>query len=138
VLTNSGTDVALRAFADYYWPTAVVTASVGAAFLAQPNYMLEESFRPWVLPFSASFEWMATDVFSIITTISGNTSPFKLGYERTDRFTAVANMGGAFALSEQLTLRAGLTEEFFTFAATDVGVHLSLRYRFDEQWEPRQ
>jgi hypothetical protein len=137
-LTNGGTDIAVRLFADYRWPVAAVSGSLGVGFLSLPDYVPEESFRPWILPFFASFEWMLADSFSIVTTISGTTSPFELGYRRTDRFSAIANMGGVFALSDQLRLKLGLGQEFFTFAATDVGVHLALHYRFDEQWEPRR
>ncbi len=138
VLTNGGTDIALRVFADYTWPTASLSATAGVGYLSQPPYIPEDRFVPWILPFSVSFEWMATDTLSVITTMSGNTSPFRLGYERSDRFTAIATMGGAIALSERLELHAGLSEEFFTFAATDVAVHLALDYRFAQAWEPRQ
>jgi hypothetical protein len=138
VLTSGRADIALRLFADYTWPTASLSATLGAGYLSQPPYIPEDRFVPWILPFSVSFEWMATDTLSVITTISGNTSPFRLGYERTDRFTAIATMGGAIALREELKLHAGLSEEFFTFAATDVAVHLALDYRFTQAWEPRQ
>lgn len=138
VLTAGGTDVALRVFADYTWPTASLSATAGMGYLSQPPYIPEDRFVPWILPFSVSFEWMATDTLSVITTVSGNTSPFRLGYERSDRFTAIATMGGAVALSERLRLHAGLSEEFFTFAATDVALHLALDYRFAQAWEPRQ
>ena len=137
-LTNSGTDVALRAYADYRWPRAAVSASTGVAHLSQPDYIPEDSFRPWIIPFTASFEWMMSDTFSAATTIAGNTSPFELGYERTDRFTAMATMGGIFALGEQTRLQIGTSQEFFTFAATDVAVHLAVHYRFAQLWEPRQ
>ena len=138
VLTAGGTDIALRAFADYTWPTASLSVTSGVGYLSQPPYIPEDRFVPWILPFSASFEWMATDTLSVITTVSGNTSPFRLGYDRSDRFTAIATMGGAIALNERLRLHAGLSEEFFTFAATDVAVHLALDYRFAQAWEPRQ
>lgn len=136
--TNSGADVALRAFAEYRWPRADLSASTGVAYLSQPDYIPDASFRPWIIPFTASFEWMLSDGFSLGTTISGNTSPFDLGYDRTDRFTATATMGGIFALGEQTQLQIATSQEFFTFAATDVAVHLALSYAFAEPWEPRQ
>lgn len=138
VLTRAGTDVALRLFADYSWPAVSVSATLGAGYLSLPTYVPEDDFIGWILPFSLSFEWMATERLSAVTTITGNTSPFRLGYERSDRFTAVATMGGIVALSEQLRLQAALSQEFFTFAATDVALHLAVRYRFAQAWQPRR
>jgi hypothetical protein len=81
---------------------------------------------------------MATERLSAVTTVTGNTSPFRLGYERSDRFTAIANIGGVVALSDQLRLQAALSQEFFTFAATDVALHLAVDYRFAQAWAPRE
>lgn len=138
VLTSGGADIAVRLMGAYTWPRLALTAGVGAAYLSRPEYIPEDAFTPWVAPFHFSAEWMATEQFSFLTAVNGTTSPFELGYRRSDRFSAIALFGGGLAVNRRLTLRAAMGQEFFTFAATDVGLHVSLRYRFAERWEPRR
>jgi hypothetical protein len=96
--------------------------------MARPAFLQEEHFTGILIPFDLTIGRSIAPGsgrnLSILATISGSTSPFRLGYRRTDSFSATANIGGRIAVSSRDTFQLSFTQEFFTFAATDIGFHL--------------
>ncbi|SIQ08068.1 Protein of unknown function [Alkalispirochaeta americana] len=101
----------------------------GVAAVSRPAYLGSGNFHPLIVPFDATLGRALGNRASLVVTVSGSTSPFRLGYDRTDRHSATVNVGTRLALSERDVLQLSFTEEFFTFAATDIGFHLGWNRR---------
>ena len=122
-LGNGGVDAALRFYFDYDLPPVYFSASLGAAYLSRPAYLPANTFAPLVFPFFLSSEWALRPNNSALLTVSGTTSPFRTGYKRADKFSSTLNFGGRFSLGAADTLQLSMSQEFITFAATDVSLH---------------
>jgi len=122
-LNSGGFDGAVRFFAGYRLPPLEFAASIGSAYVSRPDFLRESEFSHLIFPFFFSTEWELQPHISALVTISGTSSPFKTGYRRADNFSAVANLGGGFSIDSQNHLQLSLSQEFFTFAATDVAIH---------------
>lgn len=122
-LNSGGFDGAVRFFAGYRLPPLEFAASIGSAYLSRPAFLRDTEFSHIIFPFSFSAEWALQPHISALVTMSGTSSPFKTGYKRADNFSAVATFGGSFIIDPQNRIRLSMSQEFFTFAATDVAVH---------------
>ncbi len=123
-LLSGGIDIALRLYADYAVSHFSFNASVGAAYLSTPGILLESEFIHIVLPFSLTIDWQFHPTLAFIGTINGTTSPYKTGYIRADRFNSTFTFGSRFVLSPDSSLEISMSQEFLTFAATDVALNL--------------
>lgn len=122
-LNSGGLDAALRFYFDYALPPVNFTASLGAAYLSRPDYIPRSAFVPLIFPFFLSTEWAWRPNIAAIVTITGTTSPFQTGYERADNFNSIINFGGRFDVGAADSLQISMSQEFLTFAATDVALH---------------
>src|SRR6056297_3524018 len=122
-LNSGGFDGAVRFFAGYRLPPLEFAASIGSAYVSRPDFLRESEFSHLIFPFFFSTEWELQPRIAALVTISGTSSPFKTGYRRADNFSAVANFGGSFFIDPQNRIQLSLSQEFFTFAATDVALN---------------
>lgn len=125
-LLSGGIDIALRIYADYTVSRFAFNASVGAAYLSTPGILLESEFLNLVLPFTFTIEWQMLPAIAVIGTINGTTSPYQTGYIRADRFSSTFTFGSRFDLSPDSSLEISMSQEFLTFAATDVTLNITL------------
>jgi len=129
-IEDGGLDGGLRIYAGYCRNRILLAGSTGFILLSSPEYLSEEFFIPWIIPFDLSAVYPCTDRLDLQLTIQGSTSPFDLGYYRTDRFTAVINIGASVHTDGYGDFAFSFTEEFFTFAATDIGLHFGWNKNF--------
>ncbi|MFW5727573.1 MAG: DUF3187 family protein [Spirochaetia bacterium] len=125
-LLSGGFDIALRLYADYAVSRFSFNASVGAAYLSTPDILLESEFMNLVLPFSLTIEWQMQPAIAFVGTINGSTSPYQTGYVRADKFSSTFSFGSRFDLSPDSSLEVSMSQEFLTFAATDVALNIAL------------
>ncbi len=125
-LLSGGFDAALRLFADYAVSRFSFNASVGAAYLSTPGILRESEFTHFVIPFSFTIEWQPRPAIAVIGTINGSTSPYQTGYIRADKFSSTFTLGSRFDLSPGSSLEVSMSQEFLTFAATDVALNIAL------------
>jgi hypothetical protein len=130
-LGSGGFDAALQFYIDHDLPPFYFTASLGAAYLSRPAYIPPNAFFPFVFPFLLSSEWALRPNLSAIVTITGTTSPFQTGYGRADKFSSTINFGGRLELGSTDSLQISMSQEFLTFAATDVALHFEWSHTFE-------
>ncbi|MFO7730440.1 MAG: DUF3187 family protein [Spirochaetia bacterium] len=130
-LNSGGFDGAVRFFAGYRLAPLEFEASIGSAYLSKPAFVRESEFSRIIFPFFFSTEWQLQPRVSALVTINGTSSPFKTGYRRADNFSAVANFGGSFIIDSQNSIQLSMSQEFLTFAATDVAVHFRWTHTVD-------
>lgn len=123
-LNEGGFDWGFRVILSHRRDRTAFDASLGLVSLTRPDYLLPQNFRAFVVPFFFSCAWKWSERTALIVTVQGSSSPFKLEYDRTDRFNAVINLGGRIKAGDAGFLAFGFSEEFFTFAATDIGFYL--------------
>lgn len=123
-LNEGGFDWGVRGILSHRRERVAFDASLGLAGLTRPEYLLPQNFQLLVVPFFFSCAWKWSERTACIATVQGSTSPFKLEYDRADRFSAVINLGGRIRAGKAVFLAFGFSEEFFTFAATDIGFFL--------------
>jgi len=104
-------------------------ASGSLAGTSTPRFLDSEDLDDLQVLFDFTIGRYFGEEVSAKFSVSGTTSPFHLGYERTDTFSAVFLLGGCLRTSPRDTLDFGFSEEFFTFAATDIGFHISWSHR---------
>ncbi len=98
--------------------------SAGAVRTVKPSFLDDDLFSPLMLVSNASAVWKPDGGVRLEAVIRGSSSPFSIGYRRTDNFSAAVELGGAVELGDGAVFRFGLIEEFFTFAATDIGFYM--------------
>lgn len=99
-------------------------AVLGGWRAAKPAFLDPELFSPLQAEFALSAAWRAGRSLSLSALISGTGSPFELDYERTDRFGAVIELGGTVRAGTHDTVTFSFTEEFFSFAVSDIAFRL--------------
>jgi hypothetical protein len=104
--------------------------SAGAVSAAKPAFLDDELFSPLLLVCDASAAWKAGRGVRLEAVIRGSSSPFSIGYRRTDNLSAVIELGGTMELGKDAVLRFGCIEEFFTFAASDIGFFIGWKKAF--------
>lgn len=72
-----------------------------------------------------SAAWDAESPFTPVIGISGRSSPYNFGYQLSDAFSATINIGTFIEFLDLGRLQLTFTEEFFTFAAADIGFHIA-------------
>jgi hypothetical protein len=125
---RTGVDWLARILAHRWIGTVSVDGSLGIAFLSRPDIVEASEFNPWIVPFGLSFEWTRGRTIHPTVTIEGITSPYSFGWPRTDRFSARISFGTSIFLSSRFVAQISLSEEFLTFAATDVALNASLTW----------
>ncbi|POR05616.1 hypothetical protein AU468_00105 [Alkalispirochaeta sphaeroplastigenens] len=128
-LSSNRPSGAIRLYGGYQRGLWTTEFSTGVAAVSRPAYLTSSQFHPFIVPFDATLGRILGQRASLVVTVSGSTSPFRLGYDRTDRHSATVNVGTRLTLSERDVLQLSFTEEFFTFAATDIGFHLGWNRR---------
>ena len=123
-LGDAGIDGGLRFCGGYSRGRYSFSGSAGIIFLSTPDYLEDSGFFPIIFPFHASAAWMLNERITLQCTMQGSTSPFDLGYQRTDNFTAILNSGIRVKMGTGNSLQISFSEEFFNFAATDIGFNI--------------
>ncbi|MGC9312014.1 MAG: DUF3187 family protein [Sediminispirochaetaceae bacterium] len=123
-LDGTGIDAGVRLFAGCALRRFNVAGAIGLMYLSMPEFAGDDHFSPVVVPFFFSAGWQAGRRLVLLSTVQGSTSPFSLDYDRTDRFTAVVNVGARIRCGSQGSVQLSFSEEFFTFAATDIGFNI--------------
>jgi len=129
-LSGSGADAAVRLYYSLRYRAFDLHASTGAALLSKPRFLDAEHFVPLTLPYSLSLHWAASRRWNLGLTVSGTTSPFSTGYERVDRHSSTVTFGSELSLGEGNRLQFSMSQEFITFAASDVAVNIVWRRGF--------
>jgi len=123
-LDGTGIDAGVRLFAGYALRRVSLSASIGLIYLSRPEFTADDQFSPVAVPFFFSAGWQAGSRLVLLCTVQGTTSPFSLDYDRTDRFTAVVNVGARIRYGSKGALQMSFSEEFLTFASTDIGFNV--------------
>ncbi len=130
-LDGTGADAGVRMFAGYALQNVNMSASIGLMYLSRPSFTADDQFSQVAVPFFFSAGWRAGRRLLLLCTVQGSTSPFSLGYDRTDRFTAVVNVGGRMQCGSKGSLQLSFSEEFFTFASSDIGFTIGWSTQFE-------
>lgn len=123
-LDGTGIDAGVRLFAGCAWRRFNTSGAIGLTYLSRPEFAAADRFSPVVVPFFFSAGWQAGSRLVLLCTVQGSTSPFSLDYDRTDCFNAVVNIGARINCGSAGSIQLSFSEEFFTFAATDIGFNL--------------
>ncbi len=123
-LLSGGVDAALRIYSDFDIHRFSFHASAGAAYLSTPGFARAAEFRNFVVPFFFSAEWQLLHDLFLVGTINGMTSPFETGYIRADTFSSTLTFGTRIEIGPQSAMEVSMSQEFLTFAATDVALNL--------------
>lgn len=126
---RSGPDFLSRALVHVQALGVAVDAAAGVAYLSKPDAAPPSGFSSWVVPFEISAEYTTPRNLHPTLTIAGMGSPYALGWPRTDRFHARLSLGASVFAAPGLVVQLSVSEEFFTFAATDVAFNATIRYR---------
>ena len=128
-LSGSGADAGVRLYYSLRCGAFDLHASGGAALLRRPDFLAAEYFTPLTMPYSLSLHWTALRRWILGATIQGTTSPFSTGYGRVDRPSSAVTFGSEWVLGERNRLQLSMSQEFITFAASDVAVNVVWRYQ---------
>ncbi|MDY7027587.1 MAG: hypothetical protein SVR04_04745 [Spirochaetota bacterium] len=123
-LNGTGIDAGARLFAGCALGRFNISGAIGLIYLSRPQFAADDRFSPVAVPFFFSAGWQAGSRLVLLCTVQGSTSPFSLDYDRTDRYTAVVNVGARIRCGSKGSIQLSFSEEFFTFAATDIGFNI--------------
>lgn len=129
-LAAAGFDAGLRFFYSLSSGPYAGHVSAGLARLSRPAFFPGENFTPWTVPYSLSLGWTALPRWTLAATVAGHTSPFSTGYDRVDLHSSTVSFGFVWAAGNDSALQISMSQEFFTFAASDVAVNLLWRRGF--------
>lgn len=85
--------------------------------------------RQNALRYGLAWVWAVVPRFALQVQILGQTSPLDFDHPRLGGHMSIAGFGLSYHPSERLSVSAAFVEEFFTYAAVDVALHLGLQIR---------
>ncbi len=103
--------------------------NIGWIHFGQPENLDIFDFSPDVFNYMFCWEWMIRGGWSVLIQADGNTSPYVSGHKRLDNHSANVLIGFKVELSDSVMLQVSFSEEFFTFATTDIALQTGITIR---------
>lgn len=130
LLSSGKLDYALNLLVEKTGYNYGVYLNLGWLHLGQPDNLTIFEFNPDLFSYMLSYEWLVRGGWSLYIQADGNTSPFKSGHTRLDHQTGTVSLGFKYLLSPNSILQVSFSEEFFTFATTDIALQTGLTFFF--------
>lgn len=109
-----------------------VYTNIGMILTGPVSTYGEAQFDRTLFRYGLAFAYRVWGPLSVHVQMQGTESPSPVSHPRLSGLMSIAGFGLGLSFASGWEARVALTEEFFTFAATDVSVFLGIRRRFGE------
>jgi len=120
LLSNGCIDFGVNLLAEKRSSRFSVYINLGWFHVGKPEKLTIFEFNNDLFSYVVGLEYVLNDDWSFYGQIDGNTSPYMSGHNRLDDSNATINVGLKTVITESTLLQVSFSEEFFTFATTDV------------------
>ncbi|WP_028975103.1 DUF3187 family protein [Spirochaeta cellobiosiphila] len=104
-----------------------ITLNGGLAYWSDPH-ILDIPFSEFSLLYGVMASWKVNSTQRVLVQIHGQTSPYESGHSRIDYDSRYITVGYRTLLSRNVSIDTSFTQEFLSYATSDIAVNLGLTY----------